>query len=120
MGLAPVGLSVYSRLDHVKQTIQALIRNKMASETMLYIFSDAPQPGDELKVEMVRKFLKTIEGFKKIAIIERTKNSRVKNNRSGIRMLLNEYGRMIFLEEDIVTAPTFLEFMNQALNFYLQ
>jgi hypothetical protein len=118
MNLAPIGLSVYAREHHVKQTVQALLKNKMASESILYIFSDAPQSGDELKVKKVRKFLKQIEGFKDIIIIERTENSRVKNGRDGIKMMLEKHGRMIFLEEDIVTAPKFLEFMNQALNFY--
>ena len=118
MKLAPIGLSVYSRIDHVKQTVQALQNNKLASESTLYIFSDAPQPGDELKVKEVRNFIKTTEGFRNISIIERTENSRVNNNRNGIRSLLDKHGKMIFLEEDIVTAPKFLEFMNQALNFY--
>ena len=118
MELAPIGLSVYSRLEHIKKTIDALQHNKLASETILYIFSDAPQRGDEEKVDAVRKYLRTISGFKEINLLERTSNSRTQNNRNGIRMLLNEYGRMIFLEEDIVTAPKFLEFMNQTLNFY--
>ena len=118
MELAPIGLSVYSRLEHVQKTIGTLQHNKLASESILYIFSDAPQRGDEEKVDAVRKYLRTISGFKKIKLLERKSNSRTENNRSGIRMLLNEYGRMIFLEEDIVTAPKFLEFMNQSLNFY--
>jgi hypothetical protein len=118
MELAPIGLSVYSRLEHIKKTIGALQRNKLASESILYIFSDAPQKGDDEKVDAVRRYLRTFSGFKEINLIERRSNSRTQNNRNGIRMLLNEYGRMIFLEEDIVTAPKFLEFMNQALNFY--
>ena len=118
MELAPIGLSVYSRLEHIKKTIGALQRNRLASESILYIFSDAPQRGDEKKVDAVRKYLRTISGFKEVNFLERRSNSRTQNNRSGIRMMLNKYGRMIFLEEDIVTAPKFLEFMNQALNFY--
>jgi hypothetical protein len=116
--LAPIGLSVYSRFNHVKQTVQALKNNKLASESILYIFSDAPKPGDEEKVGQVRKFLKTITGFKNIIIVKRSKNGRVNNNRNGIKLMLEKHGKMIFLEEDIVTAPKFLEFINQALNFY--
>jgi hypothetical protein len=118
MDLAPIGISVYSRLEHIKKTIGALLNNHLASKSILYIFSDAPQKGDEEKVTAVRKYLRTITGFKEINLFERRDNSRTQNGRNGIRMMLNEYGRMIFLEEDIVTAPKFLEFMNRSLNFY--
>jgi hypothetical protein len=66
----------------------------------------------------VREFLRTIDGFKRVELIARRENNRVFNNRQGIRMLLDEYGKIIFLEEDVVTAPSFLSFMNQALDAY--
>ena len=116
--LAPIGVSTYGRLDHLKQTIKALSLNTLAKESELFIFSDAPRPGDEAKVEAVRSYLRSINGFKKISLIERKTNSRVKNNRGGMRQLLDEYGKLIWLEEDIVTAPGFLRFMNDALDFY--
>lgn len=118
MELAPIGLSVYSRLEHIKKTIGALQHNKLASDSTLFIFSDAPKNGDEEKVDAVRKYVRTISGFREINLFERKSNSRTQNGRNGIRMMLNEYRRMIFLEEDIVTAPNFIEFMNQALDFY--
>jgi hypothetical protein len=118
MELAPIGLSVYSRLAHIKKTVCALKRNELASESTLFVFSDAPQKGDEERVVAVRKYLRTISGFKQIHLLERETNSRIENNRQGIQRLLTEYGKMIFLEEDIVTAPKFIEFMNQALDFY--
>jgi SAM-dependent methyltransferase len=37
---------------------------------------------------------------------------------SGITKVVNEYGKVIVLEDDIVTSPYFLKFMNDALNFY--
>ncbi len=118
MKLAPIGVSTYSRINHLKQTIKSLQENTLAAESVLYIFSDAPKAGDQEKVQTVRDFLKTIEGFKRVEIVERETNSRTYNNRQGMRMLLDQYGKMIFLEEDVVTAPSFLEFMNQALEAY--
>jgi len=118
MRLAPIGIPVYSRLDHLRQTISALQGNDLASDSELYLFSDGPRPGDETKVDAVRKYMKTIKGFQNVHIIERKENNYVFNNNEGNRMLLNKYGRMIFLEEDIITAPSFLRFMNKALDFY--
>jgi hypothetical protein len=116
--LAPVGVSTYSRLNHLKRTIEALQKNTLATESEIYIFSDAPKKGDEEIVAKVREYIKTIKGFKEVYIFERITNSRIRNNRGGICELLNKYGRMIFLEDDIVTAPGFLQFMNDALSFY--
>lgn len=116
--LAPIGMSTYGRLQHVQQTIAALQKNELAMQSELYIFSDAPKAGDEERVEAVRRYLRTVDGFKAMHLFEREKNDRVANNRGGMRMLLEKFGKMIFLEEDIVTAPSFLSFMNEALDKY--
>jgi len=116
--LAPIALSTYSRLGHLKQTVAALQKNIRAEESELYIFSDAPKLGDEEKVQEVRDYIHTIDGFKKVYIFERKDNNRVANNRGGIRMLLEKYGKIIFIEEDVVTAPFFLNYMNDALRMY--
>jgi len=116
--LAPIGLSVYGRLSHLKETVEALKENKLARDSELYIFSDAPKLGDEKKVQAVRDYLKTIDGFKRVHVYERKENNRVANNRGGMDMLLTEHDYIIFLEEDVVTAPGFLEFMNKALSDY--
>lgn len=116
--LAPIGVSTYIRLEHLKKTISALQKNTLAKDSRLFIFSDAAKPGDEEKVEIVREYLHIIKGFKEVIILERKENSRIKNNRGGISELLQKFGKCIFMEEDIVTAPGFLKFMNVALDFY--
>jgi len=116
--LAPIGLSTYKRISHLKKTIEALKKNKLAEESELYIFSDAPKPGDESEVKAVRDYIRTICGFKKVYVIERKKNNIVFNNRDGMRLLLNNFGKMIWLEEDVITAPGFLTFLNEALEYY--
>lgn len=116
--LAPIGLTTYSRLQHLRQAVDALKNNTLASQSELYVFSDAPKLGDEEKVAAVRSYLRTIDGFKRVHIIERESNGRVANNRGGIQMLLDRFGKLIWLAEDVVTAPGFLQFMNDALEFY--
>ena len=118
MHLAPIGVSTYIRINHIKRTIEALQKNTLAKQSDLYVFSDAPKPGDEAEVAIVRKYLHTIDNFKSVNIIERSVNSRVANGRGGLKMLLEQHGRCIFMEEDIVTAPGFLQFMNDALRQY--
>ena len=115
---APVAVSTYARVEHFKRTIEALKKNTLASVSELYIFSDAPRMGDEEKVMHIRRYAHSLDGFKKIHVVERGNNDRIANNRGGMKTLLDQFGRMIFLEEDIVTAPGFLQFMNDALEYY--
>lgn len=116
--LAPVCVSTYIRLEHLKKTIEALSQNKHALESELFVFSDGPREGDESKVEKVREYLSGIDGFKSVNVISRVSNDRVYNNREGLRDVLNKYGRCVFLEDDIVTAPGFIGYMNSALDKY--
>lgn len=116
--LAPIAISTYSRLEHLKQTVSALQKNALAVDSDLYIFSDAPKSGDEDKVNQLRQYLHTISGFKNVYIYKREINSRIANNRGGMKMLLEQFGKIIFLEEDVITAPGFLVFMNEALSVY--
>ena len=115
---SPIGISTYKRISHLKQTVEALKRNTIAKQSSVYFFSDAPRKGDESEVESLRNYLRRVDGFGTINIVERKKNNRVQNNRGGMRYLLQKYGKMIWLEEDIVTAPGFLQFLNDALSYY--
>ena len=43
MDLAPVVLFVYTRPWHTRQTIESLLKNEIARDTELFIFSDGPK-----------------------------------------------------------------------------
>lgn len=36
----------------------------------------------------------------------------------GVTSIVNEFGRIIVLEDDLLTSPYFLKFMNEALSLY--
>lgn len=116
--LAPISVSVYIRIEHLKKSIESLKKNTLAKQSILYIFSDGPKKGDEQAVKEMRKYLKSINGFKQIHIVEREVNNRVKNNRDAQKMLVEQYGKMICVEEDVVCAPGFLSFINKGLDYY--
>lgn len=120
MKLAPIVLFTYNRLQHTKQTVEALQRNELAKESYLFVFSDgAKNDSDAQKVEEVRKYLKTINGFKNVTVIEREKNWGLANNIiDGVTQIVNKYGKIIVLEDDLVTSPGFLKYMNEALDMY--
>ena len=120
MTLAPIVLFVYNRPWHTQQTIEALQNNTLANESELFIYSDAPKDEQSIdKVADVRNYIQTITGFKKITIIEREKNWGLANSIiDGVTTIVNQYGKIIVLEDDLVTSPYFLTFMNEALVMY--
>lgn len=117
---APVAIFVYNRLKNTRAVIDALRANYLAKETDVYIFADgAKNQQAEASVSEVRAYLKTITGFKSVTIIEREENYYIERNViDGVTRVVNEHGRIIVLEDDGVTAPYFLTFMNDALDFY--
>lgn len=120
MILAPIALFVYNRPWHIQQTVEALRKNELAASSELFIFSDGPKSEkDREKVCAVREYCKTITGFKSVALIERALNLGLANSIiTGVTDVINRCGRIIVLEDDMVTSPYFLKFMNEALEFY--
>ena len=118
--LAPVVLFTYNRLEHTKKTVEALQQNVLADGTKLFIYSDAPKnDAAQDSVDAVREYLHGITGFKKIEIIERKENwGLARNIIDGVTKIVNEYGKIIVLEDDIVTSRYFLQYMNDALRIY--
>src|ERR1017187_3836419 len=118
--LAPIILFVYKRPIHTKQTIEYLKLNRLASESDLFIFSEkAKLPELEKDVKEVRDYLKTIEGFRSVTILERPDFlGLAKSVISGVSSIFEKYDKVIVLEDDIVTSPHFLEYMNEGLEKY--
>lgn len=120
MTLAPILLFVYNRPDHVRRGVESLLANELAKDSELYIFSDAAKDeAAQPAVDEVRQFIHTIKGFKEIHYVERSENwGLARSIIDGVTTLVNQYGRVIVLEDDLVVAPFFLQFMNDALETY--
>lgn len=120
MELAPITLFVYNRPVHTKRTLEALKKNELAGQSDLFIFSDGPKgQNDQKAVQEVREYLKTVTGFNKVVITERPENwGLAKSIISGVGEVVGKRGKIIVLEDDLLTSPFFLRYMNDALNLY--
>lgn len=119
--LAPIALFAYKRADELRQTLQALQANYLASESELYVFVDgAKSAADQFKVEQVQNIAKTVTGFQKIHLHFSDFNKGCANSIiSGVSYVLSQHTSVIIVEDDIVTAPNFLNFINQGLTQYV-
>jgi hypothetical protein len=118
--VAPIVLFVFNRPVHTRRTVEALQKNERASESDLFIYADAARtPADEEAVGQVREYIATIDGFKSVTVIAQEHNKGLAASIiDGVTDVVNRYGRVIVLEDDIVTSPYFLQFMNDALDHY--
>ena len=121
--LVPVVIFVYNRPGHTRKTIEALSKNHLASETKVYIYSDAPKNEKSIeKVKEVRKYIDSLQNnkyFKSIEINKAKSNKGLANSViSGVSKVIEKYGKVIVVEDDLVSSPDFLQYMNDGLDYY--
>jgi hypothetical protein len=117
---APIALFVYDRLWHTQQTVSALQRNFLAEESDLIIFSDGAKSAEkQAGVNDVRRYVKSVGGFNSVEVVEREANLGLAGSIiDGVTRVCAQRGQVVVLEDDLVTSPYFLQYMNGALQRY--
>ena len=121
--LAPIALFTYNRPDHTLRTLQALKANTLSAESVLYIFADGLKEGaaekQKMQVAAVREVIRQEQWCGKVIIREAAQNRGLaKSITEGINEVISQNGKIIVLEDDIVTSSGFLTYMNDALQLY--
>ena len=121
--LAPVIMFIYNRPDHTRRTLEALSKNIFADQSVLYVFADGPKDNasatDFALIERARSIVREAQWCKEVHLIMREKNMNLEDNViEGITAVINQFGKAIILEDDLITSPYFLQYCNQGLNVY--
>lgn len=118
MTIAPICVFTYNRPNHTFRTLESLQKNILAKDSELIIFSDGEKnQNDADNVTAVRQYLKTVDGFANVTIVEQAQNLGLANSIIyGVTEIVNQHGRVIVLEDDMTTSPYFLTYMNEALD----
>lgn len=119
---APVVLFAFKRPLELQATLRALRANHLAPESDLYIFVDAPKPAradDWPKVREVHQLLDDLSGFRSIyRDYAETNIGCADSIIRGVSFVLERHPTAIVVEDDLITAPNFLDYMNQCLRHY--
>lgn len=130
MKLAPVIIFNYNRPDHSKQVWMALAKNELATNTELYLYCDGPKANasDETRQriaslhEQAKQYaIDAVKDgkFKAVHVVCAEQNKGLANSIiGGVTEVINKHGRVIVLEDDLLTSPYFLKYMNTALDKY--
>ena len=121
--LAPIIIFSYNRPDHLKRTLEALSKNEWATESDLFIFCDGAKENaseeQKKRIAQSRIVAHSAQGFKTVYVVERERNFGLADNIiEAVTEVVNKFGKVITLEDDVITSRGFLRYMNDALDMY--
>lgn len=119
---APLILFTYNRPFHTQKVLESLNDSPLAKETDLYIFCDYPKGELTSKNIAVKNYLlefKNISKFKSTTLYISDKHKGLANSViDGVSSIINQYGKVIVNEDDLVCNIDYLKFMNDCLDYY--
>ena len=120
---APVVLFAYNRPETLRKTLEALAANDLAEKTELFVYCDGPKANaDETaigKIQEVRSVAREKQWCGKVNIVEAERNKGLATSIiEGVTKIVNQYSKIIVVEDDAVVSKFFLRFMNEALETY--
>lgn len=120
--LAPIIIFAFNRPEALKNTVSSLLKNEEAQASDLYVFVDGARLNkerEEEKVKAVQDFVKSIKGFKNTQYFFSKENKGLANSIiNGTTQIIEKYGKVIVVEDDLYVSSSFLRFMNEMLDRY--
>ncbi|HEY6529180.1 MAG TPA: hypothetical protein VIZ65_10835 [Cellvibrionaceae bacterium] len=118
--LAPVAIYTYTRYNHLINTLEALRKNHLASQSVIYVVSDgAGQPAHEKSVKQIRDYVDNLTGFREIVRVYRESNYGLRRSiPEAENMIIADHGKVISMEDDNITSANYLDFINSGLQFF--
>jgi len=121
MSNAPIIVFAYTRLDHLRRTIESLRANPQAAQSALVIACDGPKREvDKAACDAVQQYAHEVrDGFQSIEVWASPKNRGLAASlTSGVSAMLQQHERVIVVEDDLEVSPYFLQYMNEGLDLY--
>ncbi len=121
MNPAPVVIFVYNRPEHTKKCLDSLSLNDGWKDSEVFIYCDGPKNNTVIdeKIEATRNIAGSVKGCKSLTLVKSKTNKGLYDSViTGVSEIIRKYGKVIVVEDDLLTHPTFLKFMNDSLEKY--
>lgn len=120
MPQTPIAIFTYNRPQHTQRLLTSLTACRRLDECAVVIYCDAPKkPEHAASVQATREIVQAWAAEQRADVVLREANyGLAKSIITGVTQLCEQYGRVIVLEDDLVLAPAFLEYMLAALDYY--
>lgn len=116
---APIALFVYRRPAATRRVLQSLAGCAGFADAEVTVFSDGARGHDDAaEVAETREIVRSC-GLANVRLVERSRNHGLAASIiGGVGELCESSGAVVVVEDDLVLAPGFLEFVNRALVRY--
>lgn len=116
---APVVVFAFRRPDHLRDMLVSLMRCKGFAESPVIVYCDGPRNENDMDACMAtRELARSMLGDQAEYYFSDVNLGVDRSVINGVTEAVNRFGRAIVVEDDLELSPSFLTFMNQALDRY--
>ena len=114
--LAPIVIFAFNRPLALTKMIESLKKNDLFDDSEIFVFVDGARNSQEQ--EKVNRVIDIAKSLTKNVVASKENKGLGPSVIQGISEIINRYGKIIVLEDDLKLMPGFLTYINQALNKY--
>lgn len=119
MSKAPIAVFCYRRPDHLRNTLQSLMRCEGFPGSPVFVYCDGPRSEAERgDVEATRTVARELLGDDAEYHFSPTNRGLSASVIAGVSDVLARFERVIVIEDDLLLSPDFLSYMNKSLTLY--
>ena len=120
-GHSPLAVFGFNRPKHLRRTLDSLSSNVGAKNSAIFLFIDGPRNDQDRLlirecVDLGTDFQNRFASFN--VHTQDTNQGLARSIITGVSKVLENYSTVIVVEDDLVTSPLFLDFINRGLNRY--
>jgi hypothetical protein len=117
--LAPVVVFAYRRPDHLRNTLTSLMRCDGFEQSLIIVYCDGARNANETdSVMATRELAKSMLGDRGEFHFNEVNLGLSRSVIAGVGDVIARFGCAIVVEDDLELSPSFLTYMNQALDRY--
>ena len=115
----PIAIFCYRRPEHLRKTLKSLMQCEGFEDSPVFVFGDGPRNAEEaVAVMATREVARILLGDRAEYHFSEENKGLSRSVIAGVGEVVERFGRAIVVEDDLELSPTFLTFMNRALDRY--